>query len=219
MGDQHIASRPEVEYKLTPYDSTGTSIRNYTTVAIQFGYMSLFISALPMAGVFGILCNTLNLRFELWSLLTIYQRPIPKRAEDIGTWLTVFQIIMVASVITNAGISVYTMDSLQILPLELRLWVFILFQWVCFSLQSVLMALVPDIPEEVEVQLKRTEFINLKVIEGVDDTSTEDERNFFNLPSQKRVIDMNVHKNVEETIRHTLSEANIERKSNISARS
>lgn len=93
-------SEPEVDFLLNRYDQIGAGIRNYTAVAIQFGYMSLFITALPIAGVFGLLCNTLNLRsvctylpqccfcmpnshqpnsrFEIWSLLTIYQRPFPK---------------------------------------------------------------------------------------------------------------------------------------------
>ena len=65
------------------------------------------------SGVFGLLCNTLNLRFELWSLINIYQRPLPKGAEDIGTWQIVFTILMVASVVTNAGIAVFTMSSLN----------------------------------------------------------------------------------------------------------
>jgi hypothetical protein len=211
-----VASGPEVEYKLTPYDSSGTSIRNYTTVAIQFGYMSLFISALPIAGVFAILCNTLNLRFELWSLLTIYQRPIPKRAEDIGTWQTVFTIIMVASVITNAGISVYTMDSISaVLPLETLLWIFILFQWACFTLQAILMALVPDIPEDVEIQLKRIDYINSRVIERIDENPADETANFFNT-SRKRTCPYKLHENLGMVM---VSEIDAHRMSNISNRS
>jgi len=67
----------------------------------------------------------LNLRFELWSLITIYQRPLPKMAEDIGTWQIVFTIIMVASVLTNAGLAVFTMDSLSHLPASEKFWLFV----------------------------------------------------------------------------------------------
>ena len=84
--------------------------------------MSLFITALPIAGVFGLFCNALNLRFEVWSLITIYQRAIPRSAEDIGTWQVVFTILMVASVITNAGLAVYTMRSLEKKPLLVKFW-------------------------------------------------------------------------------------------------
>jgi hypothetical protein len=34
-------------------------------------------------------------------------------AQDIGTWLTIFQFISVVSVITNAGIVCFTMDVLN----------------------------------------------------------------------------------------------------------
>ncbi len=47
----------------------------------------------------------------------------------------IFQIITVVSVITNAGLVVFTMDTLEFLSDSLRFWIFILFQWVCFALQ------------------------------------------------------------------------------------
>lgn len=37
------------------------------------------------------------------------------------------------------------------------------------------MAVVPDVPEEIEYQLARTEFIVSKLIDGVDDPNNEDE--------------------------------------------
>ena len=162
-------SEQEEEYFLIQYDPIGMNIRNYTTIAIQFGYMSLFITALPIAGVLGLLCNAVNLRFEVWSLLTIYQRAIPRSAEDIGTWQVVFTILMVASVITNAGLAVYTMRSLEEKPLIVKFWVFVGFQWACFTLQAILMALVPDVPVDVEIQIARNEFVIKKVIEKVAD--------------------------------------------------
>lgn len=47
--------------------------------------------------------------------------------------------------------------------------VFIGFQWVLIGLQFIAQAIVPDVPEEVEIQLARNEFINEKVIEKVED--------------------------------------------------
>ncbi len=43
------------------------------------------------------------------------------------------------------------------------------FQWVLIACQFFVQAVVPDVPEEVEIQLARNEFINTKVIEKVED--------------------------------------------------
>ncbi len=83
-------------------------------------------------------------------------------------------MISVAAVITNAGLTVFTMDVLDGWSEAARYWVFILFQWVCFSLQAFIMAIIPDVPEEIEIQLQRTEFVVRKVIDQVADDNNED---------------------------------------------
>jgi hypothetical protein len=98
-----------------------------------------------------------------------YQRPIPSGAQDIGTWQSIFNIISVAAVITNAGLVCFTMDVLWRYSLFGRVWVFIGFQWVIIGCQFLSQLVIEDIPEEVTIQLQRNEFINLKVIEKVED--------------------------------------------------
>lgn len=48
---------------------------------------------------------------------------------------SVFLIITVASVVTNAGLAVFTMQNLDSYSTVTRYWCFIGFQWICFSLQ------------------------------------------------------------------------------------
>lgn len=47
--------------------------------------------------------------------------------------------------------------------LSTRLWLFILFQWVAFIFMAALGATVPDVPEDVTIQLQRTAFLSSKV--------------------------------------------------------
>lgn len=61
------------------------------------------------------------------------------------------------------------MDVLWGYSLQGRVWVFIGFQWVLIGAQFLAQAIVPDVPEEVEIQIQRNEFINDKVIEKVED--------------------------------------------------
>jgi len=41
----------------------------------------------------------------------------------------------VVAVVTNAGLTAYTMTTLDGFSMEFKFWVFILFQWTCFMLQ------------------------------------------------------------------------------------
>jgi len=104
------------------------------------------------------------------SFSQFHQRPAPTGAQDIGTWLTIFQFLSIAAVITNAGLICFTMDVLwDIFDLTGRLWIFIGFQWVLISIQFLATEIIDDVPPDVEIQLERNEFINLKVIEKVAD--------------------------------------------------
>lgn len=48
--------------------------------------------------------------------------------------------------------------------LATRLWLFILFQWTAFIFMAAMGAMVPDIPEDVTMQLQRTAFLSSKVL-------------------------------------------------------
>ena len=85
-------------------------------------------------------------------------------------------MIAVIAVITNAGLTVFTMTVLDSWSLGLRYWVFILFQWICFILQAFIMAIIPDIPEEIDIQQQRSDFIVRKLIDKVAD---EDDGDIF----------------------------------------
>jgi hypothetical protein len=43
--------------------------------------------------------------------------------------------------------------------------IFIIFQWVCFSTQAIVMGAIPDIPDEIAIQIKRTDHIKSKLID------------------------------------------------------
>lgn len=55
-------------------------------MAIQYGYTAMFITALPMAAFFAVISNIAEIKGDGWKLLNLHQRPVPKAAEDIGTW-------------------------------------------------------------------------------------------------------------------------------------
>lgn len=94
--------------------------------------------------------------------------------QDIGTWQTIFAIISVAAVITNGGLICFTMDVLWDYSLQGRVWIFLGFQWVLISIQFFTQAIIPDVPEEVELQIQRADFMNDKVLDHVEDEDFDD---------------------------------------------
>eukprot|EP00599_Poterioochromonas_sp_BG-1_P012741 CAMPEP_0173157600 /NCGR_PEP_ID=MMETSP1105-20130129/15730_1 /TAXON_ID=2985 /ORGANISM="Ochromonas sp., Strain BG-1" /LENGTH=64 /DNA_ID=CAMNT_0014075113 /DNA_START=1257 /DNA_END=1447 /DNA_ORIENTATION=- len=53
-----------------------------------------------------------------------------------------------------------------------KAWIFIGFQYVLFSCQFIAEKVIPDVPEEVEIQIARNEFITSKIIDKTPDENT-----------------------------------------------
>lgn len=78
--------RPEREFMLTNYNIMKSSLNDYAEIAINFGFIALFVTALPIAAFAGFVSSLLEVKADAWKLMLIYQRPIPRGAEDIGMW-------------------------------------------------------------------------------------------------------------------------------------
>eukprot|EP01038_Epipyxis_sp_PR26KG_P010969 gene10969-14731_t len=168
-------SPPEKDYVLMSYDSVIEGINNFADTAIQYGFSVLFITALPIAMTFSLISNYAKVKFNAIKLVKFYQRPVPSGCQDIGTWQDIFGIIALAGVITNAAIVCFTMDVLYAYSTFGRAWIFMGFQWVLISVQVIIQWYIPDIPEEVEMQIERMAFYQDKVIEKVRDVADEEE--------------------------------------------
>jgi hypothetical protein len=78
--------RPEREFMLTNYNIMKSSLNDYAEIAINFGFIALFVTALPIAAFAGFISSLLEVKADAWKLMLIYQRPIPRGVEDIGMW-------------------------------------------------------------------------------------------------------------------------------------
>lgn len=56
----------------------------YRELVIQFGFCTLFVVAFPIAPIFALLNNALEIRVDAYKLLTQHRRPIAQAAQDIG---------------------------------------------------------------------------------------------------------------------------------------
>jgi len=82
---------------------------DFLEMVIEFGYVTLFASAFPLAGVMSIVSNLIEMKSDMFKLALVYQRPMPHRASNIGIWRTLLHIIVAFSVATN--VMIFTMSE------------------------------------------------------------------------------------------------------------
>jgi len=169
----------EKEYLLLPYDEMMDSIQNYADTAIQFGFMTLFVVALPIATFFSMANGYVKVKMTSFKLVKFYQRPVPQGVQDIGSWQAIFTLLSVMSVITNAALICFTMTVLDsnLVYFEYvgKLWIFLGFQWTIFVIQNVILYTTSDRSDTVEIQLQRTEFLMNRLINKVPDEDSGEE--------------------------------------------
>ncbi|CAF4830476.1 unnamed protein product [Rotaria sp. Silwood1] len=93
------------------YDfNSNTLIDEYLELVIQFGFVTLFATAFPLAPLFALLNNVIEIRLDAWKFLSKYKRPIPFKASDIGIWSDIISAISYVAVLTNAVVIAWTSE-------------------------------------------------------------------------------------------------------------
>jgi Ca2+-binding EF-hand superfamily protein len=71
------------------------------------GYVTLFAASFPLASLFAMMNNILEIRSDAWLLCRAHQRPIWKTQEDIGSWASVIFFISIINTVVNAAITAF----------------------------------------------------------------------------------------------------------------
>jgi len=61
QGKEIVKSPPEIEYELAPYEST---FDDFDEMAIQYGYVCLFVVAFPLAPLLALINNFIEIRLD-----------------------------------------------------------------------------------------------------------------------------------------------------------
>ncbi|KAM6198642.1 LOW QUALITY PROTEIN: anoctamin-7 [Sarcoramphus papa] len=182
----------------------------YLEMVLQFGFITIFVAACPLAPLFALLNNWVEIRLDAHKFVCDYRRPVAERAQGIGIWFSILEAITHLAVISNAFLIAFTSDflprvyyeyvhdsslhgyvnfTLAYAPwdfvlqsnttcryrafrdrdgnltltywqlLAIRLGFIIVFEHVVFFIGRVIAWLVPDIPESVEVKVKRERYL------------------------------------------------------------
>ncbi|XP_028413837.1 anoctamin-8-like [Dendronephthya gigantea] len=85
---------------------------DYLEMVMQFGYVTLFASAFPLASAVGVVFLLIESRSDMFKLLFIYQRPKVLRTCDIGVWYNVLWCMVAVSMLTNTVIMGFSSEQL-----------------------------------------------------------------------------------------------------------
>uniref|UniRef100_A0AAR2IPK7 Anoctamin n=1 Tax=Pygocentrus nattereri TaxID=42514 RepID=A0AAR2IPK7_PYGNA len=100
-------TRHEKDHFLNPYVGLNPE---YMEMIIQFGMVTLFVASFPLAPLFALLNNIIEIRLDAKKFVTEFRRPIAARAKDIGIWYNLLRGLSKTAVIVNAFVISFTSD-------------------------------------------------------------------------------------------------------------
>ncbi|KAJ0410456.1 hypothetical protein P43SY_002788 [Pythium insidiosum] len=152
---EQASDRAWEEAELEPYDT----FEDYTEMLIQFGYVTFFSLAFPLAPLLALCNNVFELRMDAFKLCHAKQRPIARKASGIGVWLDVLQLMSVLAVLTNCLHIAFTTSLVERLVPAIsgssKVWVVFAVEHVLLALKAWMTIVVPAMPSAVKQNVRR----------------------------------------------------------------
>lgn len=74
---------------------------DYIEMLIQFGYITLFASAFPLASFVAIFANIIEYRSDCWKLSRVFKKPSVIKTDSIGMWKHLLKMMVSLSALRN----------------------------------------------------------------------------------------------------------------------
>ena len=81
---------------------------------LQFGFITIFVAAFPLAPLFALLNNWVEIRLDAQKFVCETRRPVADRAQDIGVWFTILDSMAQLAVISNVIIFFRIIGNLEL---------------------------------------------------------------------------------------------------------
>ncbi|KAF8792768.1 Anoctamin-4 like protein [Argiope bruennichi] len=104
--DRVATTRWEIDYNLLECDRMAL----FDDTLKWFGFVTLFVAAFPLAPLFALLNNIVEIRLDAYKYVTQLRRPLSARVPNIGAWQAILKGLSVFAVISNAFMIAYTSD-------------------------------------------------------------------------------------------------------------
>ena len=149
-------SRLMQQYFLDRYVDT---FDDFAELIIQFGYVTLFAVAFPLSPLFALVNNYFIERWlDRTKLLHWRSRPNLRGAQDMGTWMSIIEVMGFLTVTTNAGICVFTSGAFDAdYSASGRVFLFLFIEHLIIVLRVSIEYFAPDQSPDIATQVKRQE--------------------------------------------------------------
>ncbi|CAH1800011.1 unnamed protein product [Owenia fusiformis] len=107
------------DYLLAQMDHRGLFFE-YLEMLLQFGFITIFVAAFPLAPLFALLNNIMEIRCDASKFVTALRRPMAQRAQDIGMWYNLLFGISRLSILTNPLIIAFTSEFIPRMVYQLE---------------------------------------------------------------------------------------------------
>jgi len=160
--DEEIQTGGEVErqYGLEVYPST---LEDMAEIIIQYGYVTLFVICFPAIPLLAFFNNIVEIKIDGYKLVKNAQRPIPRAASGLGTWVPILEFFSVVSVLNNAALFVFVSDGpkhwFEKVDKELKVKLFFCVAVALFLMVGVFKFCIPDTTNGSLRHLARTRAI------------------------------------------------------------
>lgn len=156
------ACEQESELELCPE----SAFDEWQALTIQYGYVTMFVVAFPLAPLIGLLSNVFTNYAYSIKYCKLRTRPIPFGAEGIGAWYTVFELLSYFAVVTNISLICFQTTQLDLLvKLNLSsteiLWVAVFMEHILFFIKYLIAEAVPDLSGPMSHLKLRNEYLVL----------------------------------------------------------
>lgn len=109
LDEDKVYSRWEQDYNLADIPNLGL-FDEYLEMVIQYGFVTIFVAAFPLAPLFALINNIVEIRLDAYKFVTQWKRPMAARAQDIGIWFGILRGISAIAVISNGVIIAFTSE-------------------------------------------------------------------------------------------------------------
>jgi anoctamin-10/anoctamin-7 len=169
-------------------------------LVIQFGYVTLFVVAFPLAPLIALFANIIEARVDGWKLVDKCQRPVPLGSNGLGMWTQILEIFSVIAVVTNICLYAFRTDrvaavfgkedenGVKILKSEEKYIFVVVCCMILLGLSWLIRALIPDIPESVKLHVERQRAIENVLVKNAA-MDSDDEWADFDVEANNRMED------------------------------
>jgi len=85
-------------------------LNEYQEMAIQFGFITIFVATFPLAPFFALMNNVIEIRLDAYKFIKLHRRARFVMARSIGAWVGILRTVSSIAVLTNALVAGYTSD-------------------------------------------------------------------------------------------------------------